>query len=104
MHRRIGQTAGRGDIDLLIAIGAQARALIDAAMQERADLETACFSDTPSAADTLAELLRPGDAVLLKGSRGMKLETLVPAIARAFDTTASASADHGQDTLPCSTI
>lgn len=36
--------------------------------------------------DKVASLLRDGDVILLKASRGMKLERLVPAIQRRFET------------------
>ena len=39
------------------------------------------FADADEAAAGLGAHLRPGDAVLLKGSRSMALERLIPALA-----------------------
>jgi UDP-N-acetylmuramyl pentapeptide synthase len=47
-----------------------------AAPPEACGLRT--FPDAAAAAAALAPLLRPGAWVLLKGSRGMRLETLLP--------------------------
>ena len=39
-----------------------------------------CAKDNAQAWELLRELLRPGDAVLVKGSRGMKTEEIVEKI------------------------
>ena len=40
--------------------------------------------DAAAAAAALADLVRPGDAVLVKGSRAVRLETVVDALAARF--------------------
>jgi UDP-N-acetylmuramyl pentapeptide synthase len=42
------------------------------------------FADAASAAAALPDLLLPGDAVLVKGSRGVKLEVVVDAVVARF--------------------
>lgn len=75
MHRHIGQLAATSKIDLLVCVGEAARPLADAAIlagmpQGRIHL----VPDSQAAAEFLPPILVDGDTVLLKGSRGVKLE------------------------------
>ncbi len=76
-HRRVGAHYRklRDGGDLLITIGADARL---AGGEHAFDAEAA---DMP---DRVAALLREGDLVLLKGSRAVRLERLIPAIEERF--------------------
>ena len=69
LHRQVGgYAAGRG-IDLVIGVRGSAQALAEAA--GRAGM----FFEDPVAAGEFARLwARPGDAILFKGSRGVKME------------------------------
>jgi UDP-N-acetylmuramoyl-tripeptide--D-alanyl-D-alanine ligase len=72
LHRRVGRYAARGGIDVLIGAGGNARAMVEAAGAEGA---AARFFDDPAAAgDYAKEIARPGDALLFKGSRGVRIE------------------------------
>jgi UDP-N-acetylmuramoyl-tripeptide--D-alanyl-D-alanine ligase len=44
------------------------------------------FSDAAAAAAAAPELVEPGDAVLVKGSRGVRLEIVVEALRARFGT------------------
>jgi UDP-N-acetylmuramoyl-tripeptide--D-alanyl-D-alanine ligase len=70
-HRAAGEHAAVS-ADLVIAVGPRARAIADAAGGS-----AAWFPDKPSLRGALEQLLRPGDAVLVKGSRGMAMEEVV---------------------------
>ncbi len=72
LHRECGaMIAGKG-IDMLLGVRGAARHMAEAA---RAAGMTAEFMDAPEqAGEWLAREARPGDAVLLKASRGVKLE------------------------------
>ncbi len=81
LHADAGRLLTRlGCIDCLVAVGSQAGHLADAAVAEAPGLAVHRFEDASRAAGRIAGLLRPGDVVLLKGSRGMRLEQLVKAI------------------------
>jgi UDP-N-acetylmuramoyl-tripeptide--D-alanyl-D-alanine ligase len=77
-HRELGQFAARLGIGALIAVGPLARDYVAAAV----GVPTRRW--TPSAEDGLAEVeavLRPGDCVLVKGSRAIGLESVAAALA-----------------------
>lgn len=72
LHADAGRYAAEKKIDLVIGVQGQAKALVDAASAAGAN---ARFVETSEeAGELLAKELRPGDAVLLKASRGVKLE------------------------------
>ena len=72
LHREAGAHAAALGIDVVIAIGGDARHLADAAKEGGAE---SLFFDEPGAAgDALRALARSGDAVLCKGSRGTRVE------------------------------
>jgi UDP-N-acetylmuramoyl-tripeptide--D-alanyl-D-alanine ligase len=72
LHRECGRHAAEKKIDLVIGVRGLAQALAEAACGAGTQAQ---FVETPEqAGDWLAHNLRPGDAVLLKASRGVKLE------------------------------
>ena len=72
MHRAAGQHAAEKKIDVLIGVRGLAQAMVDGAQQFGTQAE---FVATPEeAGDWLAREVRDGDLVLLKASRGVKLE------------------------------
>jgi UDP-N-acetylmuramoyl-tripeptide--D-alanyl-D-alanine ligase len=77
-HREIGKTAVRLGVDIVITIGKlsthTAEGAIDAGMPRDRVFETQTHSE---AAALIRQHSRPGDAVLIKGSRGMKLEKIL---------------------------
>jgi UDP-N-acetylmuramoyl-tripeptide--D-alanyl-D-alanine ligase len=92
LHRQTGQLLARlGVVDCLIAVGPQSKHLADAAAAEAPGLEVHRAMDAPHAAARIARLIRAGDLVLLKGSRGMHLEGVLPAIQRAFGEPSAAA-------------
>jgi UDP-N-acetylmuramoyl-tripeptide--D-alanyl-D-alanine ligase len=72
LHRESGKHAAEKKIDLVIGVRGMARAVAEAACGAGTQAQ---FVETPEqAGEWLAQNLRPGDAVLLKASRGVKLE------------------------------
>jgi UDP-N-acetylmuramoyl-tripeptide--D-alanyl-D-alanine ligase len=83
-HEKIGAYAARGGVAGLIAVGETAAAVLKGAEQvgtwtgERVQVE-----DVGAAVAALAERLRPGDVVLIKGSRVAGLERVAQAVLSA---------------------
>lgn len=72
LHREIGEAAGAA-ADIVIAVGGEA-----AAELARAAGPSACHvADAATALNRVSALLRPGDTVLVKGSRGIALDGVV---------------------------
>lgn len=81
IHRETLRRVLDAGIDRLVLTGAFARAFAgDAAAEGRVHL----VDDVEDLADRLPELLAPGDAVLLKASRGVCLERAIPALESRF--------------------
>ena len=75
LHEQVGRYAvGRG-IDFLIGVRGDARSMIDAAVGAGLPESAAIFfEDAGDAGAWVRQTARPGDAVLFKGSRGVKVE------------------------------
>lgn len=75
-HTQVGKMAAENGINGVLAYGADAAYIVEAAKQ--AGLENARLFDTKeSLAQSLAQQVQPGDGVLFKGSRGMHLEDVM---------------------------
>ena len=77
-HAEVGRQAGEAGVELLVAVGELA-----AGMLEHFEGEGYAVGDAGEAAALLPELLRPGDTVLVKGSRGVGLEAVTEALSAA---------------------
>jgi UDP-N-acetylmuramoyl-tripeptide--D-alanyl-D-alanine ligase len=74
-HREVGAHAARAGVDVLVTVGPRA-----AAMAEPFAGETHAVGDAGQAAALARALLRPGDLVLVKASRGIGLEAVAEAL------------------------
>ena len=73
LHYRCGVHAAEKRIDMLIGVRGAAKQIVEGAYAS--GLIAAEFLETPEdAGEWLAATVRPGDAVLLKASRGVRLE------------------------------
>jgi UDP-N-acetylmuramoyl-tripeptide--D-alanyl-D-alanine ligase len=72
-HLRVGKEVAALGFDYLLTYGEKARHMHDAASMPYA----VHYQQKNMLAEYLAELVGPGDAVLVKGSRGMKMEDIV---------------------------
>lgn len=72
LHRGCGEKAAKEGIDIVIGVRGNARQIVDGAAQGGIE---ALFVETPAqAGEWLKAQLQPGDVVLMKASRGVKLE------------------------------
>lgn len=80
-HEDVGRFAQKR-VDVLLCLGEETRPLFEAFCESKKPAWF--FLDHDSAARKLAEIKRPGDVVLLKGSRGMHLEKILEKVDAAF--------------------
>jgi UDP-N-acetylmuramoyl-tripeptide--D-alanyl-D-alanine ligase len=86
LHEEVGRAAARGRIDVLFTVGgppasALARAAVEAGMRDEA---VRYFATSDEAADAVARIVRPGDLVLVKGSRGVLTDRVVARLEAEF--------------------
>jgi UDP-N-acetylmuramoyl-tripeptide--D-alanyl-D-alanine ligase len=82
LHRECGRLAARmGRIDWIIGVQGRAEDFVKAAIDagHRAD-RTRFFANSQEAAEFAKEFVEPGDILLLKGSRGVRMERVLEAI------------------------
>jgi UDP-N-acetylmuramoyl-tripeptide--D-alanyl-D-alanine ligase len=83
LHRERGRALGR--VDVVVGVGPLAKEILEGARE--AGLPAGSlhhFATAPEAALDLDRIVRPGDAVLVKASRGIRLEAVVDALAARF--------------------
>jgi UDP-N-acetylmuramoyl-tripeptide--D-alanyl-D-alanine ligase len=78
LHRELGEIVKRS-AERLLTFGPEARAIA-----EHTSIEAESFEDIDELNRRLLELVGPGDLVLIKGSRGMRLERVAAALAQRF--------------------
>jgi len=77
-HRKVGRKAAQSRVDWLLGVQGDAQHLLDGAFEAGLPAERLrFFPSAAAAAEFLAALVRPGDVVLVKGSRGVHLEKVV---------------------------
>jgi len=82
LHAEVGRLVAQSGVEQLMTFGPLAQYIAQGA--QYAGMAAACIHVTTQPEDAvtrLRSLLRPGDVILLKGSRGMAMERLVDALA-----------------------
>ncbi|MFI5010643.1 MAG: UDP-N-acetylmuramoyl-tripeptide--D-alanyl-D-alanine ligase, partial [Solirubrobacterales bacterium] len=77
LHREVGAHAGARGVELLVAVGPLA-----GEMGKELEGPVYCVPEAAEAAELLPGLLRAGDSVLVKGSRGVGLERVAERLVR----------------------
>lgn len=79
-HRLVGRRAA--DVaDLLVTVGPRAKIIAHEAREAGLAADAVIeLADAGQALDLLRQAIQPGDVVLLKGSRGVRLDVIVPAL------------------------
>jgi UDP-N-acetylmuramoyl-tripeptide--D-alanyl-D-alanine ligase len=79
-HEEVGVHAARTGVDVLVAVGPRARAIAAGYAGAAGAGEAHESPDAAAAAQLVPRLLRAGDTVLVKASRGVALESVVAAL------------------------
>ncbi|MGQ9779761.1 MAG: UDP-N-acetylmuramoyl-tripeptide--D-alanyl-D-alanine ligase [Bacillota bacterium] len=85
-HREIGRQAAGAGLSLLLTFGEAARGIGLGAME--AGFPSAAvrhYEEKTALLETLRTFLRPGDVVLVKGSRGMRMEEIVAGLLQELE-------------------
>jgi UDP-N-acetylmuramoyl-tripeptide--D-alanyl-D-alanine ligase len=82
LHREAGIfTARTGKVDWVIGVEGDAEQIVEGAVSAGTPrAQTKFFSSSEQAAKFLEELIAPGDVLLVKGSRGVKMERIVESL------------------------
>ena len=83
LHTHVGIEIGKLELDLVVGVGVYGPMLAKGAARMGTDIET--FDTLEQAADELPGLLKPGDTILIKGSRAMGMERLMKNIKEKFE-------------------
>jgi len=76
-HRSIGYKISSDHIEILIAVGSDSQGYIDGASSGNSPPSQMYYYETPSEAlDWLLKHQQPQSLIFVKGSRGMKMETI----------------------------
>jgi UDP-N-acetylmuramoyl-tripeptide--D-alanyl-D-alanine ligase len=81
-HRTVGELAAQSGLDLLATVGDLAEQIAQGAAPRLSGASVVRFADSAAAAEAAMELVRPGDLVLVKGSRAMEMERIVERLLR----------------------
>jgi len=85
-HRQVGRQAAEV-VDLLVTVGSISILIAEEAVAcGLARSAAVCLQDTTAACSYLKEIIRPNDAVLIKGSRSMAMESIVKQLSATPET------------------
>jgi len=97
LHRQIGRKAAKQGMDYLLAIGKQACHLLAGAGEMGMSRESLTEAEEHrELALKVHRLMDAGDWVLVKGSRGMRMEKVVEALIELRGNGTLSYSDHGQ--------
>jgi len=99
LHREGGTFAGKtGKVDLVIGVQGDAAQVVEGAIAAGVPREHTRFFGTPAqAAEFLVDFVKPGDLLLVKGSRSVKMEKIVEELLGRFapiDAPSNAGVGH----------
>jgi UDP-N-acetylmuramoyl-tripeptide--D-alanyl-D-alanine ligase len=89
IHRRTGAKIAASGADMLIGVRGVAREMVTGAIAAGLDAEFA--EDSAAAGERLAAVIKEGDVVLVKGSRGVRTERVVEEIQKRFEAAAGST-------------
>lgn len=81
LHREAGRSAASQRLDCVVAVQGNAAEIVNGALEAGMPKSNAhFFADSLAAAAFVSDFVRPGDLLLVKGSRGVKMERIVEAL------------------------
>jgi UDP-N-acetylmuramoyl-tripeptide--D-alanyl-D-alanine ligase len=81
LHREVGRYAAAKKIDLVVGVQGEAKEIVQAAITGGMSHNISrFFPDSAAAGDFLARFVQKGDLILVKGSRGVRMERAIDAI------------------------
>jgi UDP-N-acetylmuramoyl-tripeptide--D-alanyl-D-alanine ligase len=79
-HSQVGRFAVENKVDVIIAVGKMASAIIKGASMAGANQQLYCFENNAEVIDNLKGIIRYHDTILVKGSRVMHMEDIVESL------------------------
>lgn len=96
LHRELAENIGRSPVQVLIAVGENARLVTETAKKlSGGRIEAYASASTDLACKRVTSILRPDDTVLIKGSRAMGLEKVVETLRKWAEKPVKKSGDAG---------
>lgn len=83
-HYETGCHVAQSGVHEVVTVGQEMKALVQAVNGRNPAIKTHNFTNNQDAAQYLISIVRPGDALLVKGSRGMHQEEIVAALKENF--------------------
>jgi UDP-N-acetylmuramoyl-tripeptide--D-alanyl-D-alanine ligase len=95
-HAEVGAHAAAQGVDVLVTVGPRAAAMAEGLRGAGPQPEHHPVADAAEAAALVPGLLEPGDAVLIKGSRGVELERVAERLVASMEGSAPDAAPIGR--------
>ncbi len=86
LHERVGRYAAKkSEVDWIFGVAGDAERIVQGAIEAGLPPErTAMFASSEEAAQKIAEFIAPGDLALIKGSRGVHMESIASRLREKF--------------------
>ena len=84
VHHELGKYISSSSIDILITVGKYSKYINEGVMVVNPGFNNIHFESNGEAYEYICEILRPGDKILVKGSRGMKADEIVDNLIKRF--------------------
>ncbi len=85
LHYECGSSAARRGVDILVAVRGTAREIVRGALESGMSPGSAYFfTEVDPATDFITRAVKPGDLVLVKGSRGTQLDRMIRALKASY--------------------